>query len=308
VRFNALPSTAYRIAVDGKEGSQGAVFLNLFPGPTRPSNDDLASAQVIAQSSYASASGANLGATVETAEPDHVVGIGPEASIWFKWTANADSRVQVSTADSDFDTVLAIYSGDTFTNLVQIGSNDDAGGLQSLSTFTAAIDQTYYIAVAGKAGAEGTVELGITAVGSYALWLENWPSLTSGDRSLSADKDGDGFNNAVEMLCGLDPTLNSHPGGADPNAANAPLSLINSSLFDGQAGTSIRLTIDPNFVGLSHNGGAPVSFNGRLRGNDLAVGSLVTPLLLQDNTYEIPLTVLATPFRMIELVITDPNR
>ena len=35
--------------------------------------------------------------------------------------------------------------------------------------------------------------------------------------------DGDGWPDAVEFLCGTDPTLSSHPGGPDPDALRAPV-------------------------------------------------------------------------------------
>ncbi len=304
VRFNALPSTTYRIAVDGKEGSQGAVFLNLLPGPTRPSNDDFANAQAIAQSSYTSAAGTNLGATVEVSEQNHASGIGPEASVWFRWTANADSKVQVSTANSTFDTVLAVYEGASLATLTQLASNDNAGGLQSLVTFSASTGQSYYIAVAGKAGAEGTIALSINAVGSYALWLENWPSLTGADRAHAADKDGDGYSNSIEILCGLNPTLNSRPGGADPNSANAP-----AITFQNQINIITTFVIDPSYVGPSHNGGGPISFAGIILTNgSLAGGAQVPASLVSGNTYRISLGTTAEQFHLMRLQVRDPNR
>ena len=66
----------------------------------------------------------------------------------------------IDTAGSDFDTLLAVYTGSSVDGLTVVASNDDAIGLQSEVSFTAQQGGAYHIAVDGYSGATGTVALG----------------------------------------------------------------------------------------------------------------------------------------------------
>ena len=72
----------------------------------------------------------------------------------------------VSTEGSDFDTLLAVYTGTAVNNLNLVASNDDVNILNDLTsqvTFSAQAGQTYYIAVDGYGGATGNIELSLSA-------------------------------------------------------------------------------------------------------------------------------------------------
>ena len=75
--------------------------------------------------------------------------------------------VTINTFGSNFDTLLAVYSG-TSANvlvLVPVASNDDSGsGRQSSVTFSAVGGTTYYIAVDGYNGATGSITLTLTSL------------------------------------------------------------------------------------------------------------------------------------------------
>ena len=62
----------------------------------------------------------------------------------------------VDTHGSDFDTVLAVYTGSVISNLTEIAANDDAGPGTNTSEviFTFLPDETYHIAVAGKTSSD----------------------------------------------------------------------------------------------------------------------------------------------------------
>jgi hypothetical protein len=111
-----------------------------------PANDPFSAPTVIG-SFPASVSGSNVAATIETDEskPDIYVG----ASVWFEWTAAADGRVQIDTSGSDFDTVLAVWTGSSVTSLTHIASNDDYLSSQSAIFIDAEVGVTYRIAVYG---------------------------------------------------------------------------------------------------------------------------------------------------------------
>ena len=128
------------------------------------SNDDFANAEELAGTS-ATASGTNVDASVEPDEPEHVSGIVQGASVWYSWTAPADAEVTVDTCGSDFDTLLAVYTGSSLASLDGVGSSDDEGPCapQSQVGFDAVDGTTYWIAVDGYSGAQGAIDLELLA-------------------------------------------------------------------------------------------------------------------------------------------------
>ena len=102
----------------------------------------------------------NVNATKETGEPNHGGNAGG-ASVWYRWAATADGPLTVTTAGSNFDTLLGVYTGSGVGALSTVGSNDDAApGLTfSQVQFNAVSGTTYYFAVDGKNGATGSLLL-----------------------------------------------------------------------------------------------------------------------------------------------------
>lgn len=159
VTFTAVAGTTYRIAVDGFNGATGNVFFNWSSGPTGPANDNFAGAQIISGSS-GTVTGNNVNATKETGEPSHAGNSGG-VSVWYRWTAPSTGTVTFVTAGSNFDTLLAAYTGASVGGLTLIASNDDANAtLQSVITFNASNGVTYYLAVDGYNGAAGSIVFG----------------------------------------------------------------------------------------------------------------------------------------------------
>ncbi|HXT12270.1 MAG TPA: Calx-beta domain-containing protein [Candidatus Angelobacter sp.] len=90
-----------------------------------PANDNFASATVLDPSAmWGSVSNSSTGATSELGEPTHA-GFAPTATVWYKWTAPADGEVEVDTIGTTFDTVLAVYTGNSVGSLAQVAANDD---------------------------------------------------------------------------------------------------------------------------------------------------------------------------------------
>ena len=159
VTFPAVAGTTYRIAIDGFNGATGSVVFNWSSGPTGPANDSFGSAQVISNSS-GTVNGSNVNATKETGEPSHAGNSGG-VSVWYRWTAPATGTVTFATNGSNFDTLLAAYTGASVGGLTLIASNDDANAtLQSVITFNASNGVTYYLAVDGYNGVAGNIVLG----------------------------------------------------------------------------------------------------------------------------------------------------
>lgn len=185
VSFKAVAGTRYYIAVDGhnyEDGTgpgEGAFTLNFsMPGLiNKPANDNFAKAQVLSGTSI-TISGSNINATRETGEPLHAGNDGG-ASVWYAWTAASTGTVSLNTHGSTFDTLLAVYTGSSLTQLTTIAANDDTSPTDSTSqlTFKALAGTTYKFVVdgfnpdagAGTGPAEGAVMLHLTETASAAV-------------------------------------------------------------------------------------------------------------------------------------------
>lgn len=166
VSFRAAARTTYFIVVDAQTGGTGAFALTLTPvvTSTAPANDAFARPSPIG-----SAGGifdvSSIGASKEAGEPEHANNRGG-ASLWWTWTASSAGTVSVVTTGSNFDTILAVYTGEALNALTTIATNDDiATGVTSGLAFTAVSGRTYRIAVDGYGGASGNVRLALGVSG-----------------------------------------------------------------------------------------------------------------------------------------------
>ncbi len=160
VTFIAAAGATYRIAVDGKAGAVGNITLSVAT-LLAPANDNFTN-RIALTGAAATVTGSNAGATKESGEPQHAGSAGG-ASVWYSWVAPANGPVTISTRGSAFDTLLAVYTGTSISNLVAVASNDDdpAGGQTSLVTFAAVAGTEYEIAVDGANGASGAISLSL---------------------------------------------------------------------------------------------------------------------------------------------------
>ena len=103
-----------------------------------------------------------FGGTKEQGEPNHADEIGG-ASQWFSYVAPETGVLRASTEGSDFDTVLAVYTGPgtDFATLKLEASDNNSGsdGKDSVATLKVTKGTTYFVAVDGVKGASGTVKL-----------------------------------------------------------------------------------------------------------------------------------------------------
>jgi uncharacterized repeat protein (TIGR03803 family) len=157
VSFLATSGTTYRVAVDGYDGATGVLALAWGP-EIPPANDNFANAQLLT-GTVGNVTGNNNGASKEAGEPDHAAEPGGR-SVWFEWTAPFTNEMSFTTAGSDFDTTLAVYTGTNVSALVEVVSNDQfEGDSTSAVRFFPTEGTTYRIAVDGYAGMMGTVML-----------------------------------------------------------------------------------------------------------------------------------------------------
>ena len=96
--------------------------------------------------------------TGEPGEPFH--GSIPDRTVWYSWTAPETGSAVFNTRESNFDTVLAAYSGTAINALTQLAANDQFNGVdQSKITIPVVAGTTYRIAVDGFGSSTGTVGL-----------------------------------------------------------------------------------------------------------------------------------------------------
>lgn len=226
-------------SVRGIFGSQSSKTLTI---PVIPLNDNYES-RLPTATNNTQATGSNVNATVEANEPDNP-SVSGNHSIWWTWKPVVSGEVTITTDGSDFDTTLAIYTGDKLTNLVLIDSDDDGGeGTRSSITFTADSNVVYSIQVNGYSSRTGNVVLNhplsagtfdapvfgvnkpprmfyrVKGDPSSDLDIDNdrlvtWEERLLGTDPTKADTDGDGMSDSFEFINHFDPT-NGGDGALD---------------------------------------------------------------------------------------------
>ncbi len=158
VSFLGQKGVTYRIAVDGYADAgfgadRGFILLNWQPTAsplgTAPANDRFDQAQHLAEP-QGTLAGSNLRAGKEVLEYEHADAYGGR-SVWYRWTAPATGLVTFDTLGSNFDTLLAIYTGTSVTSTRPLGGNDDIDATTRQSRVTVPVEagQEYRIAVDG---------------------------------------------------------------------------------------------------------------------------------------------------------------
>lgn len=144
-------------------------------------------------------SGDNSGASFELGEPKHA-GVNAVKSLWYRWTAPTGGRWTFDTRGTAFDTVLAVYTGTSLTNLTEVASNDDAQGSTTSSlAFDAVAGTLYHIVVDGYATGFGKLALNWTFSGDAPKIQSFTP--VRGDTGSSVTILGENFatNSVVEF-------------------------------------------------------------------------------------------------------------
>ena len=170
--MNSRASSIDSLQQDDKDGVH--FLYGTAGGVVRPANDDFANATPVFLGvfNFGTATGSTTNASKETGEPNHSSGEPGGASAWWKWTAPAAGTMQVTTAGSNFDTLLGAYTGSAVGALNQLAGNDDeippeqdpspTRPRTSAVSFTARAGVTYYFAVDGWSRETGTAQINLT--------------------------------------------------------------------------------------------------------------------------------------------------
>ncbi len=155
--------TLYHLAVDGLHGERGLVKLAWHVGVEGQAEaNDLFSARSVLAATSGRVVTSNRSAGFEPDEPSHA-DLPSGASLWWSWTAPSEGRIRFATECSNFDTVLAVYTGRALRTLEPVAADDDGGGnLSSQVSFELTVGTEYHIAVAGVGDDTGIMVLGWT--------------------------------------------------------------------------------------------------------------------------------------------------
>lgn len=169
--MNSRISSVDRLQQDDIDGAQ---FLYGTPAPIiPPPNDNFAAAAALTLTgNTVLAMGSSTSATKEPGEPNHAPGEPGGTSVWWRWSATASGSITATTDGTNFDTLLAAYTGTQMNALTQLAANDDVETPQqnpsptrkrtSIITFGVTAGTVYYFAVDGWAGETGSVRLNVT--------------------------------------------------------------------------------------------------------------------------------------------------
>ncbi len=155
VPITAVATTKPRIRVD-------YALTQLLGAPPPPNNDNFADRFTI-ETPYPTrgtrVSGSNGGYTLEPGEPVHHNEPSATKSAWWKFTAAASGPVAVSTNGTTFINLLAVYTGNSVSNLTRIASDFRHISNEGPLIFDAIAGVEYQIAVAVYQGTSGLISL-----------------------------------------------------------------------------------------------------------------------------------------------------
>jgi len=242
------------------------VPITIGPQPAcTPANDNFANAISVTATPFSTSLSTDC-ATREAGEPNHAADIGGH-SIWYKWTPSVNQTAVITTKGSNFDTLLAVYTGNSVSSLALVANNDDiifGVYLQSYVSFAANAGTTYRIAVDGYQGAVGTVILNLNPAGNDDFANANVISGTSGTtngftiaaskepyepahagdvggRSVEFNTAGSSFDTVLAVYTGNNVTSLTAIAGNDDDVGGVVTSRLG---FSAVAGTTYRIAVD----------------------------------------------------------------
>lgn len=184
-------------------GGRSLPRLNLRAA-ARPAHDDLVNA-VALSAANGSTQADNRLATREPGEPQPVA-LGQQ-SVWWRWTAAASGPVTVSTAGSNFDTELDVYTGSSVSTLTRVAGNDNASSQEATSQlrFWAIAGTTYLWAVDSADGVGGDITLS---------WITELADMSAALTGPATARPGDTVNYTLRL------------GNAGPNTATQVMASV----------------------------------------------------------------------------------
>jgi len=162
LQVNLQAGTTYWFMVATNQPGASNLHLSLQETTPPPpvANDDFDAATPISSTPYDGTVDVR-GATAAADDPTDCY--GSKGSVWYAYTPTVSGTADISTAGSDYDTALGVYTGFR-GGLSQVACNNDAdAALTSHVTFQASAGVTYYILVTAFGSASpGTLQLSVS--------------------------------------------------------------------------------------------------------------------------------------------------
>jgi hypothetical protein len=173
ITFSAVAGQRYYVQIGGYAPGAplppraGVAIVNFTPNP--PTNDAFASAPLVSSfpATFAIYTVAATNEAGEPLSPTCTLGTSTFTSAtghtaWYRVSSSITRAVTVDTSiapGSNFDTVVAVYSGASLGALTPVACSDDisSSDRRSLVTFQAQAGQTYYVQIGGFAGRAGSL-------------------------------------------------------------------------------------------------------------------------------------------------------
>ena len=211
----------------------------------------------------------------------------------------------VEAANPTGNPVLAVYTGETLPDLVQLAAADAGeGNTAEALTFEAVSGTTYFIAVddfsedgAASAGGLFTLNLSGDLIGGddpYSIWIAQFSDLSGDDALPGAIPLGDGVSNLLKLILGLDPTVRI---ADDPNKGNFP------QLVEFNGNPALRYTVDSDNLG---SGELAIQHGGEIS-IDLDTWVDVAPVNETGNTFVIEIPRTGSDSRFARIIGTIPS-
>jgi hypothetical protein len=146
-----------------------------------------------------------IGATIETGEPSTGTPDSLRATTWFTWQAPLSSTVTFSTAGSEFDARIRVFTGTTLATLTPVATTRSLlGDGTELAFFMAAAGTTFRIVIGGQPSPQhdsGRLSLGWIMQGAF------------GDRDMFSQAAT--LSGSMGMIAGTNVAATKEPGEPD---------------------------------------------------------------------------------------------
>jgi hypothetical protein len=227
ISFNGTAGQTYYIRVAGFNGATGSYTLNVTGGGgvIPPANDDCANRAGIG---LGTTPFSTLGATTDGAADALCLAAGSNQvtnDIWYNHPASCTGTLTIDTcsASTNFDTRVAVYSGNTCTGPIMACDDDGCASLRSTVSIPVTAGNHYRIRVGGFNGATGNGTLTLTCVPT--------PPPCDPDVNQDGNVDQDDVNYLINVVSGgpnptgIDPDFNQD-GNVDQDDVSALINVI----------------------------------------------------------------------------------
>jgi hypothetical protein len=168
VTFHALAEHLYWVQIGGRNGAGGHIHVSIecAPGPCPPESDNPASTPYLLDPQFGLPFDVledTRGATTQPGEQLACGGMG--RTVWLRlYSAELELPVVIDTAESSFDTAIALYESPFYgappiEQLKQVACEAGAAGTRARLRFQPRSSATYFVQIGGRSSASGDLRI-----------------------------------------------------------------------------------------------------------------------------------------------------